>query len=63
LKLCCALWISNGATILVSFKSVLEIAKAFPWRVPYENLGTVELGGQTGNVGKEIYGSGESLWM
>ena len=31
--------------------------------VPYENLGTLELGGQTGNVGKEIYGSGESLWM
>jgi hypothetical protein len=31
--------------------------------IPYENLGTLELGGQTGNVGKEIYGSGESLWM
>src|SRR5260221_11491224 len=31
--------------------------------VPFENLGTLELGGQTGNVGKEIYGSGESLWM
>ena len=31
--------------------------------VPYENLGTVELGGQTGNVGKEIHGSGESVWM
>jgi hypothetical protein len=31
--------------------------------VPYENLGTLELGGQTGNVGKEIYGSGESVWM
>ncbi|TAM80272.1 MAG: hypothetical protein EPN47_16065 [Acidobacteria bacterium] len=30
--------------------------------VPYENLGTLELGGQTGNVGKEIYGSGEVLW-
>jgi hypothetical protein len=31
--------------------------------VPFENLGTLELGGQTGNVGKEIYGAGESLWM
>jgi len=31
--------------------------------IPYENLGTLELGGQTGTVGKEIYGSGESLWM
>jgi len=31
--------------------------------VPYENLGTLELGDQTGNVGKEIYGSGESVWM
>lgn len=31
--------------------------------IPYENLGTLELNGQTGNVGKEIYGSGESLWM
>ncbi len=31
--------------------------------IPYENLGTLELGGQTGNVGKEIYGAGESLWM
>lgn len=31
--------------------------------IPFENLGTLELGGQTGNVGKEIYGSGECLWM
>ena len=31
--------------------------------IPYENLGTLELGGQTGNVGKEIYGAGESMWM
>ena len=31
--------------------------------IPYENLGTLELGGQTGNVGKEIYGAGECLWM
>jgi uncharacterized protein (DUF1810 family) len=31
--------------------------------IPYENLGTLELGGQTGKVGKEIYGAGESLWM
>lgn len=31
--------------------------------IPLENLGTLELGGQTGKVGKEIYGSGESLWM
>src|SRR5215472_7080986 len=31
--------------------------------VPFENLGTLELGGQTGNVGKEIYGAGECLWM
>ena len=31
--------------------------------IPFENLGTLELGGLTGNVGKEIYGAGESLWM
>jgi hypothetical protein len=31
--------------------------------IPYENLGTFELGGQTGVVGKEIYGSGEVLWL
>jgi len=31
--------------------------------IPYENLGTLELAGMTGNVGKEIYGSGESIWM
>jgi hypothetical protein len=31
--------------------------------IPYENLGTLELGGQTGKVGKEIYGAGECLWM
>jgi uncharacterized protein (DUF1810 family) len=31
--------------------------------IPFENLGTLELGGQTGNVGQEIYGAGESLWM
>jgi hypothetical protein len=26
-------------------------------------LGTLELAGMTGNVGKEIYGAGESIWM
>jgi hypothetical protein len=31
--------------------------------IPYENLSTLELGGQTGNVGKEIYGAGECLWL
>jgi hypothetical protein len=31
--------------------------------IPFENLGTLELGGQTGSIGKEIYGSGEVLWM
>lgn len=31
--------------------------------IPYENLGTLELGGRTGVVGKEIYGSGEVLWL
>jgi hypothetical protein len=31
--------------------------------IPFENLGTLELGGQTGNVGKEIYGAGECTWM
>jgi hypothetical protein len=31
--------------------------------IPFENLGTLELSGMTGNVGKEIYGAGESLWM
>jgi hypothetical protein len=31
--------------------------------IPFENLGTLELGGQTGNVGREIYGAGECIWM
>lgn len=31
--------------------------------IPFENLGTLELGGQTGKVGQEIYGAGECLWM
>jgi len=31
--------------------------------IPYENLATLELGGHTGSVGKEIYGSGEVIWM
>ena len=31
--------------------------------IPYENLGTLELGGQTGKVGKEVYGAGECLWL
>jgi len=31
--------------------------------IPFENLGTLELGGQTSNVGKEIYGAGECIWM
>ncbi len=31
--------------------------------IPFENLGTLELNGQTGTVGKEIYGAGESIWM
>jgi len=37
-----------------------SVAMAF---IPFENLGTLELGGQTGNVGKEIYGAGECIWM
>jgi hypothetical protein len=37
-----------------------DLSMAF---VPFENLGTLELNGQTGNVGKEIYGAGECLWM
>ena len=37
-----------------------NLAMAF---IPFENLGTLELGGQTGNVGKEIYGAGECIWM
>ena len=31
--------------------------------IPYENLGTLELAGMTGNVGKEVYGAGECIWM
>ena len=31
--------------------------------IPFENLGTLELAGMTGNVGKEIYGAGECMWM
>jgi hypothetical protein len=37
-----------------------KVSSAF---IPFENLGTLELAGMTGNVGKEIYGAGESLWM
>jgi hypothetical protein len=37
-------------------------AKLSPF-IPYENLGTLELGGRTGVVGKEIYGTGEVLWL
>jgi len=37
-----------------------KIPSAF---IPFENLGTLELAGMTGNVGKEIYGAGEALWM
>jgi hypothetical protein len=37
-----------------------EVASSF---IPFENIGTLELGGMTGNVGKEIYGAGESIWM
>jgi len=37
-----------------------NVAMAF---IPFENLGTLELAGQTGNVGKEIYGAGECVWM
>src|SRR5262245_20466205 len=31
--------------------------------IPFENLSTLKLGSQTGNVNKEIYGAGESLWI
>src|ERR1700722_13834989 len=37
-----------------------KVSSAF---IPFENLGTLELAGMTGNVGKEIYGAGESIWM
>src|SRR5229473_1778861 len=37
--------------------------RGFSAFIPFENLGTLELAGMTGNVGKEIYGAGESLWM
>ena len=37
--------------------------RGFSAFIPFENLGTLELGGMTGNVGKEIYGAGESIWM
>lgn len=40
--------------------SARKVASPF---IPFENLGTLELGGMTGNVGKEIYGAGESIWM
>ncbi len=47
------------------FDACHEAAEQHPMLhfIPYENLGTLELGGQTGVVGKEIYGSGEVLWM
>jgi hypothetical protein len=46
------------------FQDCSSNRKAAPMAfIPFENLGTLELGGQTGNVGKEIYGAGESLWM
>jgi hypothetical protein len=31
--------------------------------IPVEDLGTLELGGGTGRLGREIYGAGEVLWM
>lgn len=31
--------------------------------IPLEDLGTLELGGGTGRLGREIYGAGEVLWM
>ena len=37
--------------------------RGFSAFIPFENLGTLELAGMTGNVGKEIYGAGESIWM
>ena len=42
--------------------SQAEVSNSLPF-IPFENLGTLELGGQTGKVGKEIYGAGECLWM
>ncbi|HEU5403725.1 MAG TPA: hypothetical protein VFU86_20385 [Terriglobales bacterium] len=42
--------------------SQAALATGLPF-IPFENLGTLELGGQTGKVGKEIYGAGECLWM
>ena len=45
------------------FKTVRAIAESAMAFIPFENLGTLELGGQTGNVGKEIYGAGECIWM
>jgi hypothetical protein len=47
------------------FDACHEAAAKYPLLpfIPYENLGTLELGGQTGVVGKEIYGSGEVLWL
>jgi hypothetical protein len=31
--------------------------------IPVEDLGTLELGGGTGRLGREIYGAGEVIWM
>jgi hypothetical protein len=46
------------------FQNCANVRKQTPMPfIPFENLGTLELGGQTGNVGKEIYGAGESIWM
>ncbi len=45
------------------FESAPQIAEVDMRFIPFENLGTLELGGQTGNVGKEIYGAGECIWM
>jgi len=46
------------------FENCSSSHKKFPSAfIPFENLGTLELAGMTGNVGKEIYGAGEALWM
>jgi hypothetical protein len=52
-----------GATLVGIDKSDQAGKRPLLPFIPYENLRTLELGGRAGVVGKEIYGSGEVVWL
>ncbi len=59
----CASWISRGGITSVSLKAVRRSARRCDEFYPVRKSGYAGTRGQTGNVGKEIYGAGEYLWM